>query len=93
MDQTRAELSSAHRLFALIGAGLHLAVGFLVFASPLVAPPWGVAVLWVAWLTGVVAGLRVWRRWIFGALLTGAATAVFWVLFILFGDVALGWSA
>ena len=86
-------ISAAHRAFALVGAALHAAVGLLVLASPLVAPPWGVAVLAGVWVVSVIVSIRTWRVRMFAALLAAASAAAFWVVFLTFGDLVLGWSA
>lgn len=88
-----AAVSGRHRALAIAGVLLMLAAGFLVFASLLVAPPWGVAVLWVAWISTAVWAIRTWRRQAFRVLVAGAFVTVFWVGFVLFGDVVLGWTA
>lgn len=86
-------MTAAHRLFALIGALLLVAVGLFVLASPLVAPLWGTVVLWVAWITAVVLAAKNWRRSMFAPLVAGGAAAAFWVGFLLLGEVLFGWSA
>lgn len=92
MSQAK-ELTPVHLLFALIGAALHLVIGFFVAASGLVAPAWGVAVLVVAWLAGAVVAVMRWRRSMFLPLLVACGTAAFWIGFLTFGDVVLGWTA
>lgn len=86
-------ISGAHRSVAFIGAVVHLGVAFLVAASSLVAPPWAVVVLWVAWIAAAAWAIRTWRRHAFVPLLAAGLTVVFWVGFITFGDLVLGWTA
>jgi hypothetical protein len=93
MDGDGERITGFHRAFALVGFALLLAVGLLVAASSLVAPPWGVIVLWIVWITAAVWAARTWRRRAFAPLIAGAATIVFWVGFINFGDIVLGWTA
>lgn len=87
------ELTPVHVLFVLIGAALHLVVGFFVAASGLVAPPWGVAILVVVWVIGAVVALRRWRSSMFVPLIVACATAVFWIGLVAFGGAVLGWNA
>ena len=93
MNTVENHVTGAHRGFAIMGAALQLAVGFLVLLSPLMAPPWGVAVLWVVWIATAVWAVRTWRRRVFGPLVAAGTMAVFWVGFINFGDLVLGWTA
>lgn len=86
-------LSPAAIIFAFVGAGIHLVMGFFVAFSGLIAPPWGVAVLVAAWLGLTVWGLRRWRQ---GPRITMGLPLLmvaFWFLFLTFGDLVLGWTA
>lgn len=93
MNQTSHELSPRHLLYLLVGSALIAVMGVLVFASGLIVPPWGVAVLAAAWIAAVVAALRTWRSRMFGPLLAGVAIATFWVVFVLAGEALFGWTA
>ena len=86
-------LTAGHRGFVAIGALLHLAVGLLVAVSTLVAPAWAVGVLWLVWIGAGLWAMRMWRRLAFAPLIAGGATIVFWVAFVTFGDLVLGWTA
>ena len=92
-NRRAADISPRHLLYTLVGWGLHAVFGVLAFASALVAPPGGVAVILSIWsLTAVYSVLR-WRRtpWIpLGmSLLAGAGI----VAIIAFGGAVLGWNA
>lgn len=93
MEAQGSVLSGMHRAFVIVGGILLAFVGLLVLASPLLAPPWAVVVLWFVWIAGVIVALRTWRRHMFGPLFAGGATGAFWVGFLNFGDLVLGWTA
>jgi hypothetical protein len=93
MDPGGERISGLHRAYVVLGALFHLAAAMLVAVSSLVAPAWGVLVLWAVW---GIAAWWAWRRWrtsMFAPLIAAGATAVFWVAFINFGDLVLGWTA
>lgn len=77
----------------LLGMVLFLATGFPYAFSGLLAPPWGVGVLWAAWIVFLVLLIRSWRRgpWIVLAI-PFAAMAV-WAAVMYLGDVLLDWTA
>lgn len=62
-------------------------------ASGLLAPPWAVFTVAVAWLGFLVAAvyLRKRRPWLVAA--TPIASLAFWFAFLTFGDLVLGWTA
>ena len=96
-DPTPTErLTTAEKVLATSGIVLHLAVGVFPYAaSGLLAPLWGIAVLyagWVALLVAAIQMIRGRRRVRFVALLPVAAL-VFWFAVLTFGDLALGWTA
>ncbi len=89
----RESLSPAAIIFAIVGGGIHLVMGFFVVFSGLLAPPWGVAVLVTVWV-----GLTLWgvRRWRSGPSITMGLPLLmvaFWFAFLTFGDLVLGWTA
>ncbi len=90
---TANELSPRHVLYALVGAALLAAMGFLTLASGLIVPPWGTAVLVAAWLGAVVMAVRTWRRQMFAPVISGVGFAVFWVVFVIAGEAIFGWTA
>jgi hypothetical protein len=87
------ELTPRHVLYALVGGGLLLVMGVLVFSSGLVAPPWATVVLVAAWAMCVVMAVRSWRRYMFAPIGWGVAIGVLWIALLAFGDAVLGWSA
>jgi hypothetical protein len=62
VDQPAPELSPRHLLYALVGAGLLVAVGVLAIGSGLVAPLWAMLLLIGLWLVAVVVSVATWRR-------------------------------
>ena len=93
MSELDAELTPRHVLYALVGAALLLVMGVFVLASGLIVPPWGTAVLVAVWLGAVVMALRTWRRKMFAPVMWGVLVGVFWIAFVTFGDLVLGWTA
>jgi len=86
-------LSPAAIVFAIVGGGIQLLMGFFVTFSGLLAPPWGAAVLIFVWL-----GLTIWmiRSWRTGPKITMGVPLLmvaFWFAFLTFGDLVLGWTA
>ena len=87
------EISPRHLLYSLVGWGLQAVFGVLAFASGLVAPPWGVAVIIGVWVITAIYSIWGWRRspWIplgMGLLAGGLIVAI-----IAFGGAVLGWNA
>lgn len=87
------KLSPTAMIFAFVGGGIQVVMGFFVTFSGLIAPPWGVGVLIVAWL-----GLTIWmiRSWRNGPRITMGIPLLmvaFWFAFLTFGDLVLGWTA
>lgn len=74
------------------GVLLHLAIGTFYLAAGLVAPLWGVAVLWVVWVAFAVLMWR-WRRHPGRVLAIPFAAAGIWWVVITLGDRFLGWTA
>lgn len=76
-----------------VGLALFLATGFLYAVSGLVAPLWGLAVLWVIWAALAVLFIRWWRGnpWKVLAIPFMAASA--WAIVLYLGDTLFGWTA
>lgn len=77
----------------MAGLLLYLAAGIPYAVSGLVAPPAGVALLWVLWVAGLAVAIRLFRArspWIFA--MPFAALAMWWVTLTV-GDIFLGWVA
>ena len=86
MEVTPSAIGPAHRIFALVGGALQLVAGFYVAASILLAPLWGVAVLFAVWLATTYWAVRNWRKHQFATLFAFAIMVAFWVGFLLLGD-------
>ncbi len=82
------------RVLALIGLILYLATGvFPYLASGLVAPLWGIAVLYAGWLLGLWLTVSLFRRRSAWALAMPVAAIVFWWVVIAIGESAFDWTA
>ncbi len=82
------------RVLALIGLILYLATGiFPYLASGLVAPLWGIAVLYAGWLLGLWLTVSLFRRRSAWALAMPVAAIVFWWVVITIGESAFDWTA
>ncbi|NIR37342.1 MAG: hypothetical protein GWO22_15545, partial [Actinobacteria bacterium] len=68
MADRSGDITGAHRFLALAGGVLHMAIGFVVAVSSLVAPLWAVLVLWVIWIAAAMWAIRTWRRHRFATL-------------------------
>ena len=79
---------------AWIALALHVAVGFFPYgASGLVAPPWGLVVLFALWALLLVVLVR-WRpakRWLL--LVVPVAALAVWFVVVSAGEAFLGWTA
>ncbi len=93
MTSTRVPVDAFHRVLTITGATLQAVAGIFVAVSGLLAPPWGVAVLVIVWLATTTWAMSSWRRRRFATLIAFAAMALFWVVFLNFGDLVLGWTA
>jgi hypothetical protein len=84
----------ASRVLALIGLVLYLGSGvFPYLASGLVAPLWGIAVLWAGWLVGLWITVLLLRRRSAWALAMPVAALAFWWIIITIGETVFDWTA
>jgi len=90
---SRPELTPRHVLYSLVGWGLQAVFGVLAFASGLVAPPAGVAVIVAVWVITAVYSIVGWRRTPWIPLGMGLLSGALIVGIIAFGGAALGWNA
>lgn len=93
-EHGRTSGSAAARVAAWIGLLLHVAVGVIPYAgSGLVAPPWGMVLLWASWalLLGGWALLRRRRPWLAAAV--PFVALAWWVGVVTVGETAAGWTA
>lgn len=93
MDESPADITPTHLLFALIGLGLLGIVGIFVFASTLIAPVWAVIVMAVIWVAASVWAWVQWRQSMFAPLLAAIGVGVVWIVAVNLGDALLGWNA
>lgn len=75
-----------------LGIALHAGVGWLYLASGLVAPLYGVLVLWALWTVLLVVALRLRRDRPAWTPFVAVVAAVLWFLVLSLGEVALGWQ-
>jgi len=92
-QETRPEMTPRHLLYTLVGWGLQLVFGFLAFASGLVAPPAGVAVIIATWAATAIYSVMKWRQTPWIPLAMGVLAGALWVAIVSFGDAFLGWTA
>jgi len=91
---TPAEPGSTSRFLAWVGLVLYVATGvFPYLASGLVAPLWGIAVLWVGWLLGLWLTIGLARRRSAWALAMPAVALAYWWLVITAGETYFDWTA
>lgn len=76
----------------VVAAILHAAVGFMYLASGLMAPLYGIAILWAIWIACTVLLVRFRRR---GPILlvVPIAAGLLWLGIMTLGDAFLGWTA
>ncbi len=77
----------------VLAVALHLAAGWLVSVSGLLAPLWAILVLAAGWLGACVLlarAVRGRRRW---APLVPLGVVAAWGALMTFGDLVLGWTA
>jgi len=84
----------AGRIGGLVGLVLYIATGVFPFAaSGLVAPLWGIAVLYLGWLLGLWLTIRLYRSRSAWALAMPLAALAFWWVVITIGESAFDWTA
>lgn len=72
---------------------LHVLAAFPYAMTGLVAPPWGVALLWSIWLALLGVAVALWRTRPAAVLVVPVAAIVVWFGVLAIGDVALRWTA
>jgi hypothetical protein len=93
-DVTSTETRPSGRVFAWAGLLLYIGTGvFPYLASGLVAPLWGIVVLYVGWLAGLWLTVSLLRRRSGWALAMPVAALAFWLLVITLGESVFGWTA
>jgi len=82
------------RVLSLIGLVLYVITGvFPYLASGLVAPFWGIAVLYAGWLLGLWLTIRLFRGGSAWALAMPIVAGTFWWLVVTLGESLFGWTA
>lgn len=76
-----------------VGLILFVALSWLYIFSGLLAPTWGVAVLWALWIVQLGILIRVWRAHPWVVLAIPFVSYLIWAGVLLVGDVFLGWTA
>jgi len=89
----RPEVTPRHLLYTLVGWGLQAVFGFLSFASGLVAPPAGVAVIIAAWAATAIYSVMRWRQTPWIPLAMGLLAGTLWVAIVSLGGAFLDWNA
>ena len=91
---TSTENWPAGRILALIGLILYGAIGLFPYASSgLLAPVWGIAVLYAGWLLGLWLTIRLFRLRSAWALAMPGAALAWWWLVLAVGESVFGWTA
>lgn len=93
MDKATDQISPRHLLYSLVGWGLQAVFGVLAFASGLVAPPAGVAVIVGVWILTAGYSIARWKRTPMIPLGMGLLAGVLIVGIIAFGGAFLDWNA
>jgi hypothetical protein len=88
-----AESSPAARAAGWVGLVLHGVAALPFLFSGLVAPPWGVAVLWVVWVALLAVALRVRVVAPWWTLAVGPGAVAVLIAVVSLGDAVLGWTA
>lgn len=85
--------SRAASITAWAAIVVHLAVGVGYAFSGLLAPPWGVALLWAIWLLLLAAAVTLRRTRPFWTPAAPLVAAVLWFVVLTLGERLLGWTA
>ena len=91
---TRIEPEAPGKWAAWVGFFIHLVVGVFPYAaSGLLAPLYGVAILYVGWFVLLFFALRWWNPSPYRVLLVPALALVWWFALLTFGELVIGWQA
>lgn len=89
-----ATSTTAGRVVSIVGLVLYLATGvFPYLASGLVAPLWGIVVLWIGWLVGLWLAIIMFRRRSPWTLAMPVLAIGYWWLIITLGERFFDWTA
>lgn len=79
---------------AWVGFFAHLVLGVFPYAvTGLLAPLYGVALVYVGWFVLLGLALRWWNKQPMLVLLVPVLAVVWWFALLAFGDFVLGWTA
>ena len=79
---------------AWVGFFLHLVVGVFPYAaSGLLAPLYGIVIIYAGWFALLVLALKWWNKTPYRVLLIPVIALVWWFALLNFGDFVLGWTA
>jgi hypothetical protein len=82
------------RVLSLIGLVMYVATGVFPYAAAgLVAPFWGIVVLYAGWLLGLGLTIQLFRKASPWALAMQVAAVAFWWLVVTLGESLFGWTA
>ena len=95
MSEPVAQLQPArHKWAAWVGFVLHLAVGVFPYsAAGLLAPLYGIAILYAGWVALLAVALVRWNRHPLQLLWLPVIDIALFAALMYLGDLALGWTA
>jgi hypothetical protein len=77
-----------------VGFFLHLAIGVFPYsASGLLAPLYGIAIVYVGWFVALFFVLKLWNRKPYLVLLIPVIDIAWWLAVMFLGGAILGWTA
>ena len=83
-----------HKWAAWVGFFLHLVIGVFPYAaSGLLAPLYGIALVYVGWFALLFFALKWWNKTPLRVLLVPVIALVWWFALMTFGEFVLGWTA
>lgn len=93
-DVARVDPAVRGRWAAWVGFFLHLGIGVFPYAaSGLLAPLYGIAIVYIGWFALLFLALRWWNPSPYRVLLVPALGLAWWLGFLTFGEFVLGWTA
>ena len=91
---TRVEPEVPGKWAAWVGFVLHLVIGVFPFsASGLLAPLYGIAIVYIGWFVALFFILKLWNRKPYLVLLIPAIEVAWWFALMFVGDAIFGWTA
>ena len=91
---TRIEPEVPGKWASWLGFFLHLVIGVFPFgASGLLAPLYGIAIVYIGWFAGLFFILKLWNKRPYLVLLIPVIDIAWWFAVMFAGDLILGWTA